>query len=165
MNNRLSHLWLICVALGIDQLTKHGLTSALSMHTPVPLTSWLQLYLTHNSGAAFSLLSQQGSWKFLVFFITAFGMLIFLGYEYTKPKSFLKTTAIILLSGGVIGNLIDRISLGYVIDFIDIHYHNIHFPIFNFADIWISLGCLLWVMDMYSTTAQSPSSKTISKPL
>jgi signal peptidase II len=149
MNKKLLHIFLILSAFGIDQFTKYWTEHHLVAHTPYPLTSWLQVYLTHNSGAAFSLFSHSNSWKLSLFLITAVMMLIFLAYEYTKTSSLLKTSAIILLSGGVLGNLYDRLTTSYVIDFISIHYNSWYFAVFNFADTWISLGCLLWLIDSY----------------
>lgn len=144
-------LWLGLAALLVllDYWTKHLATQNLTLYRPVPVTSWLNLTLAHNEGAAFSLLASQGGWQRWFFSVVAVGIsAVLLVWLWRLPdRSRLLPVAISLVLGGAIGNLIDRIRFGYVVDFIDLHYQGEHWPAFNLADSVIVLGVILLLIE------------------
>lgn len=144
-------LWLGLAALLVllDYWTKHLATQNLTLYRPLPITSWLNLTLAHNEGAAFSLLADQGGWQRWFFSVVAVGIsAVLLVWLWRLPdRSRLLPVAISLVLGGAIGNLIDRIRFGYVVDFIDLHYQGEHWPAFNLADSVIVLGVILLLIE------------------
>lgn len=133
----------------LDQYTK-GLASAeLHYARPVEVFSWFNLTLQHNTGAAFSFLNDAGGWQ--RYFFTAIASIISVGltvWLFVMPRSQkLLALALGLILGGAIGNLWDRIALGYVVDFISVHYQHRYFPAFNIADASISIGAALMLLD------------------
>ncbi len=144
-------LWLglAAVLVLLDYWTKHLATQSLTLYRPLPVTSWLNLTLAHNEGAAFSLLANQGGWQRWFFSVVAVGIsAVLLVWLWRLPdRSRLLPVAISLVLGGAIGNLIDRIRFGYVVDFIDLHYQGEHWPAFNLADSVIVLGVILLLIE------------------
>lgn len=143
-------LWLVPSALVIllDQLTKHWIVQAFSFGEGSPITSYFNLVLAHNSGAAFSFLAAAGGWQRL-FFITvaALASAVILHLLRKHGRQTLFGLALSLVLGGALGNLIDRIHWGYVVDFLDFYYGNYHWPAFNVADMAITGGVILLVWD------------------
>lgn len=142
--------WLILAIIIIiaDQLSKNWAVDALIFEQSRPLTSFLNLTLVYNTGAAFGFLASSGGWQLYVFAglaIIASIILIFLLHKHQKEKHLAWAFSLIL--GGAIGNLIDRFNHGYVVDFIDFYYKNYHWPAFNIADAAICIGAILIVMD------------------
>ena len=133
----------------LDYWTKHLATQNLTLYRPVPITSWLNLTLAHNEGAAFSLWADQGGWQRWFFSVVAVGIsVVLLVWLWRLPdRSRLLPVAISLVLGGAIGNLIDRIRFGYVVDFIDLHYQGERWPAFNLADSVIVLGVILLLIE------------------
>jgi len=144
-------LWLglAAVLVLLDYWTKHLATQNLTLYRPVPITSWLNLTLAHNEGAAFSLWADQGGWQRWFFSVVAVGIsVVLLVWLWRLPdRSRLLPVAISLVLGGAIGNLIDRIRFGYVVDFIDLHYQGERWPAFNLADSVIVLGVILLLIE------------------
>jgi len=144
-------LWLglAAVLVLLDYWTKHLATQNLTLYRPVPITSWLNLTLAHNEGAAFSLWADQGGWQRWFFSVVAMGIsVVLLVWLWRLPdRSRLLPVAISLVLGGAIGNLIDRIRFGYVVDFIDLHYQGERWPAFNLADSVIVLGVILLLIE------------------
>lgn len=139
-------LFLVIAALVviIDQLTKLWIRNNLVLGASLPEEGFLRLTHVQNTGAAFGLLANQ---SFLLTIITIAGLLaIFLLYRQLYPGTTLGVAALGLVLGGAVGNLIDRLSLGYVTDFIDVRlWGNFHWPAFNFADSSITIGVLVLV--------------------
>lgn len=134
-------LWFSCFIIIFDQITKltalHCLGDASVIVLPV-----LQFVLAFNSGAAFSFLSHAGGWQ-NIFFIS-FSALIIVGLLILLlRKQPYSKVAIACMIGGALGNLIDRLHYGYVIDFIDVHLGGYHWPVFNVADSFITFGAIL----------------------
>lgn len=125
-----------------DQLTKSWALSHLTPYVSVPVFSMLSWTLAFNSGAAFSFLADAGKWH--TWFFTVFSSFVSIGLcvWIVRLKSFTQSLALGLILGGAVGNLIDRIRMGYVVDFIDIFYGSFHWPAFNIADMAICLGGL-----------------------
>jgi signal peptidase II len=110
--------------------------------------------LVHNTGAAFSFLSDAGGWQrwlFLLISLTVSIILVIWLYRL-KENQPVMSFSLTLILGGAVGNLIDRIFLGYIIDFIDIYYKNYHWPVFNLADASITLGAALFILKNFFLT-------------
>lgn len=142
-------LWLSVAVLILDQLSKLAVVNALQLYESVRLTSFLRLTYVHNTGAAFSLLSDAGGWQRWLFTVLAVAISAFLiGWLIRlKQHEILMATALSLVLGGAVGNLIDRVAYGYVIDFIDVHYQAYHWPAFNVADSAICIGVVLMLLE------------------
>lgn len=144
-------MWLGLAALIVlvDWATKELAMQRLELYRPVEILSWLNLTLAHNTGAAFSFLAGGGGWQ--RWFLSAVAVIIcgvLLVWLWRQPhRARLLPTALAFILGGAIGNLIDRIRFGYVIDFIDVHYAGWHWPAFNMADSAIILGVILLLLD------------------
>ena len=140
------------VVVIIDQWTKWLAETKLTFHEPVPVIEpFLNWTLAYNYGAAFSFLADAGGWQKWFFSGLALLMSLFLiGYLIKAPRTAkLLSTGLALVLGGAIGNLIDRLLHGHVIDFIHVHNADIwHYPIFNIADMGISIGVAMIVIDM-----------------
>ena len=142
---------LTIVAIILDQWTKWIATEHLIYGQQNPVLPFLNWTLLHNYGAAFSFLSDAGGWQ-RYFFTGLAGVvsIIFLFWLMRMPKKMMVLpAAIALILGGAVGNLIDRVSLGYVVDFIHFYYNNSHFPAFNIADSAITLGTILLLIDTF----------------
>lgn len=146
-------LWLGLSALAIilDQWTKWLASTTLTYHEPVPILPVLNWTLAHNYGAAFSFLSNAGGWQQYFFIGLASTMSVFFMIWLMRlpPKLIVLPMAIAFVLGGAIGNLIDRVVLGYVVDFIHVYWKDSHFPIFNIADCSITLGAILLLVDAF----------------
>ncbi len=146
-------LWLALAALllALDLWTKHLASQNLELFRPVVVTPWLNLTLAHNEGAAFSLLADAGGWQ--RWFFTAVAVIVsgvLLVWLKRLPNSArLLPVAIVMVLAGALGNMIDRIRQGYVVDFIDIHYQGWHWPAFNIADMVIVTGVILLVLESF----------------
>ncbi|MCX7628226.1 MAG: signal peptidase II [Methylophilaceae bacterium] len=143
------HKWLglSAVVFVLDLTTKHWVQSALAHGERLPLTPFFDLVLFHNQGAAFSLLAEAGGWQrafFSLFAIVASIIIIRLLYKHPERKLFCLALSLVL--GGALGNLYDRLTLGYVVDFLFFHYREYYWPAFNVADSAIvgGVGLLLW---------------------
>jgi signal peptidase II len=143
-------LWLLysTVVIALDLLTKQWVVQAFSYGDSLPLTSFFNLVRAHNSGAAFSFLAGAGGWQ-RVFFIAvasiASAVIIYLLRKHHQETLF--SLALSLVLGGALGTLIDRIRWGYVVDFLDFFYDPYHWPAFNVADMAISGGVVLLILD------------------
>lgn len=132
----------------LDQLTKEWISQALEFHQVVPVTSWFNLVLAHNAGAAFSFLAGAGGWQrgFFISLATIAAMVIvYLLRKHQRESVF--SLALALILGGALGNLIDRIRFGYVVDFLDFYVQAYHWPAFNVADMAITAGAGLLIWD------------------
>lgn len=135
----------------LDQWTK-GLASAqLQYARPVQVLPVFNLTLQHNPGAAFSFLSSAGGWQRWFFTAVAVVASVVLSVWLTRLKSgqWLLALSLAMILGGAVGNLWDRVVLGYVVDFISVHYEDWYFPTFNVADAAISVGAVLMVLDAF----------------
>ena len=145
-------VWLAVTALVIlfDWQTKAMATEALELYRPVEVFSWLNITLAHNYGAAFSFLSDAGGWQRWFFIVLSSGVsLVLLVWLIRLPRQeWLTALGLALILGGAIGNLVDRVQLGYVVDFIDVYYKDWHYPAFNVADSAITCGVVLLLFDM-----------------
>lgn len=144
-------LALIVLTVIADQLTKWMATHWLVYARPVEVLPVLNWTLLHNTGAAFSFLSDAGGWqRWLFTVISVVVSLVFLVWMYRTPAAQgLMRYSLALIVGGALGNLIDRIQLGYVVDFISVHWQSQYFfPAFNIADSAITIGAILMILDI-----------------
>jgi signal peptidase II len=143
-----TYLFLTLLVLIADQVSKWWAQMSLPMAQAIKVTDFLNWFLIYNPGAAFSFLSQAGGWQrwfFTIIGIVAAVVIIWLLQKNTQDRPFCIALALIL--GGAIGNVLDRLLYGAVVDFIDVHYHGWHWPAFNLADSAISIGATLIVIN------------------
>lgn len=131
----------------LDQLTKWWVVRSLQLGDEVvvlPFFSWVRW---HNEGAAFSMLSQAGGWQRWFFIVLAVAFVAFIVYELRRLPAEHRIMGWVygLIVGGAVGNLIDRVLNGYVVDFILVHYQQYYFPAFNVADSALTIGAVLWI--------------------
>ena len=143
--------WLGIAAIVIlcDQLSKISITRLFTLGEEKVVTSFFNLVLAYNRGAAFSFLSNQGGWQryfFTAIGVAAVGFIVYMLRRHAGQRMF--CWALALIMGGAIGNVIDRLVYGHVIDFLDFHLAGYgHFPAFNVADSAITLGAILFIYD------------------
>ena len=143
---RISLIFFILV--GLDQLSKILITSALDEGASLPLLPFLDLTLIFNTGIAFSLFDDYGLWgRWIISSLVAL-ILFYLAKIIVTEKNLnsYESLALILIFCGGVGNLIDRVFLGYVVDFIHVFYQNYSFYVFNFADSYITIGVTLYLI-------------------
>jgi signal peptidase II len=132
----------------LDQITKIMISRIFTYGESRPFTSFFNLVLAHNKGAAFSFLASEGGWQRWLFTGISIGAVLFIVWllkRHAGQRLFCWSMALIL--GGAIGNVIDRIAYGHVVDFLDFHLKGWHFPAFNVADSAICIGAVLFVID------------------
>jgi signal peptidase II len=132
----------------LDQLSKYWISTRFGYGEARAVTGFFNLVLTHNQGAAFSFLASAGGWQrgfFIAIALAAIVVISVLLVRHAGEKLFCLSLALIL--GGAIGNVIDRIAFGYVVDFLDFYVAGWHWPAFNLADSAISVGAVLMVAD------------------
>jgi signal peptidase II len=144
-------LWVSVIVLLLDQCTKLLADAMLVLHQQVPLIPYLALFKAYNPGAAFSFLSDASGWQRWFFVVLAVVIIAVLLVWLRRLSAAEKATslALALILGGAVGNLIDRLVYGYVIDFIDVYYGSWHWPAFNVADAAISVGAFLLLLDAF----------------
>lgn len=148
-------LWygLAVLVIALDQVTKHLADSLLAYGQPQVLTSWFNLTLQYNPGAAFSFLSDAGGWQ--RWFFSSIALLIsavLVVWLYRLPRTQrLLPLSLALILGGALGNLWDRLLHGHVVDFISVHYAGYYFPAFNLADSAITVGAACMILDSFRT--------------
>lgn len=136
------------VTLALDQLTKYAATASLQLGERVEITSFFNLVLVYNPGAAFSFLSDASGWQRWFFVALALAASVWIVYLLRRhPAQKLFCLALSLVLAGAVGNVIDRLLFGAVIDFLDFHAFGWHWPAFNVADSAITCGACLLVWD------------------
>jgi signal peptidase II len=141
-------LGIALLILVLDQLSKVAILLYYQLGESTYLTEWLNLVRVHNSGAAFSFLAGAGGWQrwfFVGIGVVATGFMIHLMRAHAGQKLFCAALACIM--GGAVGNVVDRLVHGYVVDMVDFHIGSWHFPAFNLADSAITLGVILLLLD------------------
>lgn len=145
--------WLLWIGIAglivvLDQFTKVLILGSFQYGQSLPITSFFNLVRVHNLGAAFSFLSDAGGWQ--RWFFTGIGIvaalfMVWMLRSHAGQRLF--CSAISLILGGAVGNVIDRLLHGYVVDFLDFYWGRWHFPAFNLADSAITLGAILLILD------------------
>lgn len=145
----LKWLWLSALALILDQVSKITVDNSMQLYESIRIMPCFNLTYVHNLGAAFSFLSEAGGWQrwfFAVLAIVISGVLAVWLSKLQKSETLL-AVALALVLGGALGNLIDRLLYGYVIDFLDVYYQTWHWPAFNIADSAITVGVGLMLLE------------------
>lgn len=150
--------WITLLVIILDQATKLLADNLLQYHQSLEIIPMFNLTLLYNKGAAFSFLASQGGWQrwFFLTLTTAVSIFLYLWLRNLKRHQVLQYTALALILGGAIGNLIDRAIYGHVIDFLDVYYGQYHWPAFNIADSAIFVGAVLLIYD----TLKNPHEKS-----
>jgi len=153
--------WLVIAALIIifDQITKLWVVRLLEGSPFIKMTSFLNIVLAYNKGAAFSFLASASGWQRYFFSaVSLIAILVILHFIRKNAGQKLFCLAFSLILGGAIGNLIDRLLYGQVTDFIDFHIGTWHWPAFNVADSAITIGAVLFVIDELRRVNRSKNS-------
>ena len=143
-------LWLglAAVVLLADQFTKILILGYYQLGDSTVVTGFFNVVRVHNTGAAFSFLSDASGWQRWLFVgIGAMAMVLIVWMLRSNPTQRLFSAALALILGGAVGNVLDRLLYGYVVDFIDVHWAGWHFPAFNVADSAITLGAAALILD------------------
>jgi signal peptidase II len=146
-DNMLRYLWISLIVIIADQATKWLANTQLEYHQAVSVMPYVEWFLSYNKGAAFSFLADAGGWQRWFFMLIAIVISFVLFFWIKKLETHEKATAIALalILGGAIGNVIDRVILGYVIDFIQVWLGSYPWPAFNIADSAIFVGAIILI--------------------
>lgn len=139
----------------VDIYTKYLVQNAFSYGDILTITSFFDLVRYHNQGSAFGFLADAGGWQKLFFnsvSVVAIVVISYLMVKHATEKLFCLGLALVL--GGAIGNFYDRVTLGYVVDFLNFHYQNMYWPAFNVADSAICVGVACLLLDSFKKTPQ-----------
>ena len=147
--NTLIWLWLSLLVVILDQLSKVWINTHLAFNQPVAILPFFDLRLLYNTGAAWSILATAGGWQrwFLSGLAMIISVLIVVWLSRLTRQQWWLACSLALILGGALGNLIDRLIYGHVIDFIDIYYQQWHWPAFNLADSAISVGAVMLLIE------------------
>lgn len=144
--------WLIASAIVIvlDQWTKYIAVQSMRLFDSIPVMPYFNITLLHNEGAAFSFLANAGGWQrwfFIGLGVVVSAFILAWLRRLRRDQGWMLPASLALILGGALGNVIDRAWHGYVIDFIDLYYGSWHWPGFNVADIAITVGAALFLLD------------------
>ena len=142
-------MWLAAGVIVADQITKAAVVAALRDGGGWPVTSWFTLVLTYNTGAAFSFLATASGWQRWLLAGIACAAAVFIVALLRRGGSTLYSAGLALILGGALGNLIDRLLLGKVVDFLLFHYEEWSYPAFNVADSAITVGAAFLILDSF----------------
>ena len=147
----LKWLWITVAVIVLDQIPKLAVADPFTLHEQLPLTPWFNLTLAHNPGAAFSFLSDASGWQrwFFTAIALAVSIAIVVWMKRLPANDRWMAIALALILGGALGNVWDRITLGYVIDFLDFYVGQWHWPAFNVADSAITIGAIMLAIDAF----------------
>lgn len=142
----LKWLWIAVLLIIVDIVTKQWVLAALFPYERVAVLPFFNLTLVFNAGAAFSFLHDAAGWQrwFLASVAIIASAVILIALWRMEKKDILKIVAMMSILAGALGNLLDRLLYGHVIDFLDFHFWGWHFPAFNLADAAITCGAILW---------------------
>jgi len=147
----LKWLWLSLLAIILDQASKLAIAGSMQLYQSIPIMPFFNLTYIHNTGAAFSFLNGAGGWQrwFFAGLAVVISAVMVVWLARLKRHETLLAVALSLVLGGAVGNLIDRLAYGYVIDFLDFYYQTWHFAVFNIADSAITLGVMLMLAESF----------------
>ena len=158
MNWPFARRWwaLAFVVAALDQLIKVTVQVQLPYGASIPITSFWNLVHVGNTGAAFSMLAEAGGWQRHFLVALALGVSMWLGWMLRRPLPAFEATAYSLIAGGALGNVVDRVFRGHVVDFLDFHWGAWHWPAFNLADTAITLGAVTLLIWAWSARRNAP---------
>ncbi len=147
----LKWLWISLLVLLLDQGSKLLISNTMQLYESIAVVPYFNLTYVHNTGAAFSFLSEAGGWQRWLFAVLAaiISAALSVWLARLQKHETLLAVALALVLGGALGNLIDRLAYGYVIDFLDIYYKQWHWPAFNIADSAITVGVILLLLESF----------------
>lgn len=159
MNSLMKYLSVSMMIIILDQITKQIAEQSLQLYERIAVIPFFNITLAYNEGAAFSFLSDAGGWQrwFFTILTIIISTVLFIWLKKTENK--LEAIAISMILGGAIGNLIDRVLFGHVIDFLDVYYQQYHYPAFNVADMAISGGVALLILATFLAKPASEAKK------
>jgi signal peptidase II len=144
----LKWLWISALVIAIDQITKWAVYIGMDYQSAIPVLPFFSLVHVHNSGAAFSFLADETGWQrymFLAIGVIASAFMLYLIRKHRDDN--LMAVSLSLILGGAVGNIIDRLWHGFVVDFFYFHYRSFTFPAFNVADSAITVGATLLILE------------------
>ena len=144
-------LWLTALVIALDQVTKSAIEHSLDLYQSIIVLPVLDITRAHNTGAAFSFLAGETGWQRWLFTVLAIAVSValVLWLKRIDLQARVLAAAVALILGGALGNVIDRLRLGHVIDFIHVHWGEHYFPAFNVADSAITIGAALLLLDAW----------------
>jgi signal peptidase II len=145
------------LAVLLDQLTKGVIASTFELTEQVPVSAFFNLVYVLNPGAAFSFLAEAGGWQRYFFIVLALLVSAWLVLILRTQRPRNEALGLSLVLGGAVGNVLDRITTGKVVDFLDFHWNGVHWPAFNLADVFINAGVALLLV----ATFRENSSQTV----
>ena len=148
-------LWLSAIVVALDQLTKWYVVGRFQLYEILPVGPFLDLTRLHNEGAAFSLLHDAGGWQRWFFLALAAAIAVaIVAWLRSLPArgQYWLTIGLALILGGAVGNAYDRSVDGYVVDYLHFHWGDAYFPAFNVADIGITTGAIMLIIDALLST-------------
>lgn len=163
-----NHRWwiypLIASLIGaLDQAVKYAVVATMPYRASYEITSFFNLVHVWNTGAAFSFLADAGGWQRYFFTVIGIGVSVALAWMLKRGvASRLEAAAYTLIMGGAVGNIVDRLARGFVVDYLDFHWRGWHWPAFNVADIAITGGAVLMVASSFFT-ASAPSGESMKR--
>ncbi len=142
-------LWLTALIIVLDQVSKLWASAALQLYQSIEVLPFFNITLVHNPGAAFSFLSNASGWQrwFFTGLAIVFSVVILVWMRRLGAGERRQAAALAFILGGAIGNVLDRLQHGHVVDFIDVYYRDWHWPAFNVADSAIFIGAALMILD------------------
>jgi len=150
---KLGWVWLSVLVFVVDQVTKYWFDNNLSMYERIAvIPDFFSWTLAYNTGAAFSFLADESGWQRWLFALiaTVVSAVLVVWLKRLKPEETWLAVGLALVLGGALGNLVDRVIFGHVVDFILVHWQNRwYFPAFNIADSAITVGAVLLALDMF----------------
>jgi signal peptidase II len=155
--SKLRWLWLAALVILLDLSTKALASSMLNYGEPVPVLPIFNFTLLHNTGAAFSFLAGESGWQrwFFVALAAVVSVVLFRWLKSLRRDETWSAVAIVLILGGALGNVYDRVVHGYVVDFLHFYWNDYHFPAFNVADVAITLGAGMMILDIFRNHGES----------
>ena len=157
-NNALPWLWLSALLIGLDQASKWLAVASLPYQQQVEFIPGVwNWHLTHNTGAAFSFLANAGGWQhgFFIALATLISVVLAVALRRVAREDWRNAFPFALIIAGALGNLVDRLRFGYVVDFVEWYVGSFYWPVFNLADSCIVVGAVLMVL--YSLVQLEPS--------
>jgi signal peptidase II len=156
--------WISVAVFVVDQLTKL-LAMQILPGSPIDILPVFSLTLTFNTGAAFGFLDDAGGWQnwfFIAVALVVSGVIVAM-VRKLQEHEFQTAVALLMILGGALGNVLDRMRLGHVVDFLHVYYQSWSFPVFNIADSAITIGAILLALDVFGIRLFGPKSSPDQK--
>jgi signal peptidase II len=156
--NALPYVWLSVLIVLLDQASKAWIVAHVALYRSIVLLPVLDITHVYNRGAAFSFLNGASGWQRWVFAALAVivSVVLLAALRQVERRAWLTACGFALILGGAVGNLIDRLRAGQVVDFVNVHWQAHYFPTFNLADSAISVGVVLWLLDTWLEARRKP---------